>query len=279
MTYDLLHAMGSRPAPFCSYTAADLWTRPHIASQMLAHHLDPASDIASRRADTISSTVQWLNGRFDLSGKHVCDLGCGPGLYAQRLAEAGAHVTGLDFSASSIGYARQLTPNGDGSLRFEVADYLVDALPANQDLVLLIYADFCALSPAQRSLLLRRMRQQLAPGGHIVLDVFSDRLFALRSEELLIEDDLMGGFWAPSPYVGIQRNWVYHDALLSLDQYLIATPTETFAIYNWLQHFTPKSLVAELVANGFETVQVIDMMSGTDLADDYGTEFGVILSV
>ncbi|WP_319531039.1 class I SAM-dependent methyltransferase [uncultured Cohaesibacter sp.] len=265
--------------PFCAYTAADLWTRPHIASQMLAHHLDPASDIASRRADTINGIVQWLNERVDLSGKHVCDLGCGPGLYAQRLAEAGAHVTGLDFSANSIAHARKLGADSCGSLRFEVADYLVDALPTNQDLVLLIYADFCALSPAQRTLLLRRMADQLAPGGHIVLDVFSDRLFGARSEALIIEDDLMGGFWAPSPYVGIQRGWLYQDLRLSLDHYLIATPSETFAIYNWLQYFTPESLTTELAANGFETVQAVDMMSGTDLVGDYGTEFGVILSV
>ena len=39
-------------------------------------------------------------------GKRVIDFGCGPGLYATRLAQKGAFVTGIDFSENSINYAR-----------------------------------------------------------------------------------------------------------------------------------------------------------------------------
>ena len=37
----------------------------------------------------------------------ILDLGCGPGLYASRLARLGHRVTGIDFSPASIRYARQ----------------------------------------------------------------------------------------------------------------------------------------------------------------------------
>lgn len=35
------------------------------------------------------------------------DLGCGPGLYTEKLTEKGHTVTGMDFSASSIRYAKE----------------------------------------------------------------------------------------------------------------------------------------------------------------------------
>jgi 2-polyprenyl-3-methyl-5-hydroxy-6-metoxy-1,4-benzoquinol methylase len=88
-----------------------------------------------------------------LAGKAVCDLGCGPGLYASRLAQRGARVTGLDFSALSIEYGRTAARDKNLALDFEVADYLKDELPGDQDLVLLIYADLCALSPERRQTL------------------------------------------------------------------------------------------------------------------------------
>ena len=97
--YDLLHDMSRRPEPFSRYTAKELWTRPHLAQQMLEFHLNQDTDLASRRIELIDSTVEWIDDQLDLSGKSICDLGCGPGLYAQRFASMGAEVTGVDFSA------------------------------------------------------------------------------------------------------------------------------------------------------------------------------------
>ena len=47
------------PAPF-SPGEPHFWTDPHIARQMLAVHLDPETDAASRRPETIQRTVDWL---------------------------------------------------------------------------------------------------------------------------------------------------------------------------------------------------------------------------
>ena len=54
----------------------------------------------------------------DLREMAIADFGCGPGLYAQRLARAGLNVTGIDFSANSLQYAREVAsnrPQGAGS--------------------------------------------------------------------------------------------------------------------------------------------------------------------
>jgi len=88
-----------RPEPFERYTAADLWTDDHISEKMLAHHLDGESDLSSRRAEFIDQSVAWIGTRFDVGpGTRIADFGCGPGLYANRLARLGARVTGIDFS-------------------------------------------------------------------------------------------------------------------------------------------------------------------------------------
>ncbi len=38
----------------------------------------------------------------------IADFGCGPGLYATRLAQRQATVTGIDFSKRSIQYAQEV---------------------------------------------------------------------------------------------------------------------------------------------------------------------------
>ncbi len=76
--FDELAALNRRPQPFSVYTADLLWTYPHISARMLDFHLDAEGDMASRRADSIAAIIGWLDARFGLAGKAVCDLGCGP---------------------------------------------------------------------------------------------------------------------------------------------------------------------------------------------------------
>jgi SAM-dependent methyltransferase len=134
--YELLSDFLKRPAPFCRYTAKELWTRPHLAQQMLDFHLSQDTDLASRRFEAIDLTVDWLDAQIDFSSKRVCDLGCGPGLYTERFASRGADVTGVDFSRHSLRYAER---QGSQSVSYIEADYLVDDLPTGFDLVTLIF--------------------------------------------------------------------------------------------------------------------------------------------
>ena len=103
----LLADWQARPAPFAP-GEEHFWDDPHISAQMLAAHLDPDTDAASRRPETIEHTVDWIVATLELApGMRVLDLGCGPGLYATRLARYGLRVTGVDCSRRSIGYAQR----------------------------------------------------------------------------------------------------------------------------------------------------------------------------
>ena len=175
--YDFVYDISVRPAPFSSYTAKDLWTRPHLSRQMLEYHLSQDSDLASRRFDVIDNVVKWIDKQLGFATKKVCDLGCGPGLYTQRFNARGAKTTGIDFSKFTLDYAKSTTSQ---AIDYIQADYLEDELPTGFDIITLIYTDLCVLSPQQRATLLGKMRKMLNPDGRIVLDVAGMALLNAR---------------------------------------------------------------------------------------------------
>lgn len=266
--YETLQDFARRPAPFSRYTTRELWTRPHLAAQMLQYHLDQGTPLASRPLTVIDSMVRWLDDWIRLEGRQLCDLGCGPGLYAERFAARGAAVTGVDFSRHSLDYAVARADGAGLPIRYVYADYIADRLPTGFDVVTLIYYDFCVLSPERRRGLLAKIHDMLNPGGKLVLDVMGVGSFAARREETIIENNLMGGFWAPGDYVGMQRTFLYPELALSLDRVLIIEPVESWQIFNWFQHFTPQGLSAELLEAGFTVDTMAGSLSGAPLTDN-----------
>ena len=76
---------------------------------MLSFHLKERIDVSSRNAEFINLSVEWIASEFNIGrGTKIADFGCGPGLYAVRLAKRGANVTGIDFSKRSIEYAKEV---------------------------------------------------------------------------------------------------------------------------------------------------------------------------
>ena len=124
MNIDVIQQLQEKPAPFTPGEPL-FWDDPHISAQMLKAHLDPDNDLASRRPQTIQRSVDWLIATLGLqAGDAVLDLGCGPGLYAARLAERGLRVTGVDYSHRSIDYAIQYAREHDLDIRYRYQDYL-----------------------------------------------------------------------------------------------------------------------------------------------------------
>jgi len=275
--YELLQDISLRPEPFSRYTAIELWTRPHLARQMLHFHLNQETELASRPYETVDQIVCWIDSELGLSGKRVCDLGCGPGLYTQRFAARGADVSGVDFSANSLAYAVRESEHNNQAISYIKANYLEDELPIGFDIVTLIYTDFSVLSPSQRAGLLERIHKMLNAGGRLVMDVAAMGSFAEKKECTLIESKLMHGFWAEGDYVGIQRSFVYPDECLSVDRYVIVEPNETWQVFNWFQYFTSAGLQEELESAGFAANRMFGGLRGEPLLRD-GDFIAVIAS-
>jgi 2-polyprenyl-3-methyl-5-hydroxy-6-metoxy-1,4-benzoquinol methylase len=270
-----LEGIHERPEPFSVYTADVLWTEPYLSQQMLHHHLDQDSDLASRRLPTIDTVVDWIDGKFDLDGKKVCDLGCGPGLYAQRFAGRGAIVQGLDFSANSIAYAQEVALKTKSSVEYRVGNYLKDSLPSDQDIVTMIYCDLCALSPQQREIVYEKVRGALNPEGTFFFDVMSAVAYKAREETSAFGRRFMGGFWAEGDYFAFQNTFKYDEIKVMLDQYTILESHRTWQVFNWMQYFTSSDITEELGRNGFDVLETTGNFTNPTNGRDE-THFGVI---
>ncbi len=266
--FDVLVDFTSRPECYSVLTSKTLWTDPHISEQMLSFHLDAGSALASRPPDQIDATVAWLETRVSLRGKRVTDLGCGPGLYAERFHDSGATVTGLDWSARSLAHAESQALATRRRISYSLADYTRDPLPPDTDLFTLIYYDFCALSPAQRHTLLLRIREALAPGGLLAMDVYAMPAFERFEETVMIEYGLMNGFWSANEYIGAKKSFRYVDERATLERYLIVEEDRHWSVFNWLQYFSASSLTEELAGAGFEVAELSPGFSDSKVRAD-----------
>ncbi len=262
MLFEQLEHIHARPAPFSTYTALDLWTDPHSSQRMLEFHIDGQTELASRTTAFIDRSVTWLSGLAGLGeGSQLLDLGCGPGLYANRLALTGAEVVGVDFSERSIDYA-QSTADSTATPTYVLGNYLDVEVPGTFDVVLLAMYDYCALSPDQRRQLLDRIHGWLRQEGRFVFDVYGTRSLDEREEGVTYARDLMDGFWSDEPYHAFHHTFVYPDEGVVLDKYEIIESNRTRTIYNWLQHFTEAKLHAELHASGLTLDQLFGDLTG-----------------
>jgi SAM-dependent methyltransferase len=101
----------------------------------------------------------------------VVDLGCGGGLWARRLIEAGYHVCGTDLSPDMIALARKRVPEA----AFRAGSFLDVDFPDCAAITALgeclNYACDTRNSRTALSQLFRRAYRALRPGGLLVFDV------------------------------------------------------------------------------------------------------------
>jgi len=269
----------ARPEPFSAYTADLLWADPHTSEKMLQFHLNPEIDVSSRRLSVVEESVEWMAERFGLrAGKRVIDFGCGPGLYASRFAAYGADVTGIDFSPASIRYARERASEDGQNISFQQANYLEFEPRGEFDLICMIMCDLCALSPNQRSAMLAKFSRLLASKGRIVLDVYSLEAFRQKQETVAFEENLLNGFWSPSPYFGFLASFKYEAECASLDKYTIVGEHTRREVFNWLQYFSPESLERALSEHGLALEAVLGDLAG-HAYDPQSSEFAVVVKM
>jgi 2-polyprenyl-3-methyl-5-hydroxy-6-metoxy-1,4-benzoquinol methylase len=262
---DQLLALQHKPLPFTPGETL-FWNDPYISNQMLAAHLDPETDAASRRPEHINHSVAWLVEMLGLQpGDRVLDLGCGPGLYAARLARLGLAVTGVDYSRRSIDYAIEYALMHGLNVNYRCQDYLTLAAQTQYDAVLLIYGDFCTFAPVQRAHLLHRVHQALQPGGRFALDVSTPehrQRHRLQNGWYAAEK----GFWRPGPHLVLEQGFDYPDELIYLDQYAVLELDGQLAVYrNWFQDYTPAMITAELRAASFVVEDLWGDLAGAPL--------------
>ncbi|MDP2871486.1 MAG: class I SAM-dependent methyltransferase [Bacillota bacterium] len=247
-----LRCLPERP-PLWTQGEPMLWDDPHISQQMLRAHLDPETDAASRKPATIDRSVEWIASTLGLrAGQPVIDLGCGPGLYAARLARRGLRVTGVDYSRSSIAYARGQAQADGLDIEYVCRDYRTIRYAGEFDAALLVYYDLGVLPPADCDAVLANIHRALRPGGRFVVDVLTGEGMA-RSHAEPGWYASSGGFWRPGPHLVSTRVVVYPEVAVALDEYLVVEQSGEWTVYRlWTQGYTLETLGVVLARHGFE---------------------------
>lgn len=125
-----------------------------------------------------------------LAGKSVLDVGCGGGILAEAMAEAGAHVVGIDLSEPGLAVARlhQIESKSAVDYRMIAAETLADERPSAFDLVTCMELLEHVPDPAAMVAACARL---VRPGGVVVCSTINRNpkayLFAIIGAEYVLK--------------------------------------------------------------------------------------------
>ncbi len=244
----------SKPTLYEKGTAV-MWTDEHISKQLLEIHLNPDIDLASRKKSTIEKTIDWIFSTVNGEKLKILDLGCGPGLYTQKIAQKGHKVTGVDFSENTINYAKEQAKISNRDIKYINKNYLDLELPEDEfDLVLMIYTDFGVLLPEERIQLLRTIEKALKPGGTFIFDVLNDRdldkKISPKNWEVAEQ-----GFWRKTQYLALSDSFLYKNRKVILNQHIVADENKTEVYRFWTHYFSHDDLMQLLESFDFTNIR------------------------
>jgi len=159
--------------------------------------MDPRSPSTNANADTVGWTKEFYSRsreRWGPSGilphhreraasiarlcgpgyKRILELGAGAGGTAAALADLGHTVTAVDIAPPSVAFARELAREArPGTLDIREADFFTAQFDGRFDSIAYWNGFGIGTDADQRRLLVRIAREWLAPGGSVLIDVFT----------------------------------------------------------------------------------------------------------
>lgn len=235
-----------------------MWTDPHISKQLLELHINPENDVASRSQEKIKRITNWILEQTGNPRMKILDLGCGPGLYAELLAQKGHSVTGVDFSENSIQYASRQANEKSLNIEYLKKNYLDLDFDNQFDLVILIYLDFCVLLPAERDKVLENIYRALKKGGLFICDVVNERNVDEKtiSQSWEVQES---GFWKDTPYIALTNGYHYPEAKVLANHHIVIGEQDTVDTYIfWNHYYAKRDMVQIFASKGFTEIKDYD---------------------
>ncbi|MFD0266118.1 class I SAM-dependent methyltransferase [Streptomyces sp. NPDC127106] len=133
------------------------------------------------RSPDIDAAVDFLAALAPATGR-VLELGVGNGRIALPLSRRGLTVHGIDGSAHMLARLRERDPGG--SVVVHEGDFTATTTGERYDVVLIALNTFFAPTSSDAQVeCMRRMREQLAPGGRVVVEAFDPLPFHRQEGE------------------------------------------------------------------------------------------------
>ena len=249
-------------------STAEFWNDEHISKGMLEAHLDPDWEAATRKHSFVEQSVQWISYILppDKYPK-LLDIGCGPGIYAEKFHQKAYNVTGIDFSQRSINYAISSSENKKLDIEYLYKNYLELDYESSFDIITLIYCDFAVLSDDNRMLLLKKVYRALKPDGRFIFDVFTPKHYDDRPEVTSWQYS-ENGFFSDKPHICLSSFHRFDKDATFLDQHIILTEN-TVENYNLWEHaFTEEELKTILSEAGFLQFELYGDVTGKPYTTD-----------
>lgn len=200
------------------------WNEPGFSARMLVEHLSQQHDAASRRAEIIERQVGWIHEHV-LGGRssRILDLGCGPGLYAQRLAALGHSCVGIDFGPASIAYARQQAAATGASCVYVEGDIRSIAFGPDgaYDLAMLLYGEFNVFRRSEVATILAKACQALGPGGYLVLEPHTYEAVQEIGSGPAIWHTCLSGLFSDRPYLLLYEPLWHAEQAIAIERYYV----------------------------------------------------------
>ena len=217
------------------------WNEPGFIQRMLANHLAQEHDWASRRDGLVARQVDWLAGQLQRPSR-ILDLGCGPGLYTQKLAALGHHCTGVDFSPASIAYAREQADSACLPLEYVLCDIREYISGQEFDCIIMTFGEFNVFVRQDASAILRNCARMLCDGGLFVLEAHTfDAVRAIGCAPATWQGHSQGLF-SGAAHLCLQKNtWNAADSS-ALSQYFIvdAATAQVQPYASFMQAYEPE---------------------------------------
>jgi len=259
----------NKPELYAQSTSA-FWDDPNISEGMLNAHLEPDSDASSRNHGFIDKSVEWIvNIAPPAKYKNLLDLGCGPGLYAQRFHDAGYKVTGIDISERSVKYAEVEAVLSKANIEYFHKNYLTMDYEEQFDIITLIFCDYAVLSASDKALVLRKVYKALKQDGRFILDVFTHNMRLPESRSWYFSES--EGFFCDKPHLCLNSVYQYPEDRAELRQSIIITNDDVQCYNIWDCFYNKDELVNEIMPAGFSTYELYSDIAGKNYTDDSNT--------
>jgi SAM-dependent methyltransferase len=243
---------------------ARFWDNPHISKGMLEAHLDPNTDAASRKMESIDKIIEHLvSSKVMKPGNRVLDLGCGPGLYASRLSRMGIVITGIDISPGSIKYARENAAENGLKIDYHCMNFFDMDFDNTFDVAMQVYGEVNTFSDEKRDLFFNRIYRALKPGGLFVFDIttrVTRMSYGLKNRWYTAE----AGFWRPDKHLVLEQGFDYPEKDVWLDQYIVVDEKCNVTVYRcWFHDYTLSAITPVIENAGFKIVHVWNDLAGS----------------
>lgn len=202
------------------------WDEPDFSRRMLKQHLNQEHDWASRRGPIIAAHAAWIAEQLSVPSR-ILDMGCGPGLYTQALAERGHQCVGVDFSPASIEYARQRSTDCDPKPEYILGD--IRNYRSNQkfDCIIMTFGEFNAFIRKDAALLLEHCAEMLTENGLFILEAHTYDAVRAMGEAPATWQRHATGLFSAGPHLCLRENsWNAAEAS-ALSRYFIIDAADT----------------------------------------------------